>query len=63
MADFIVELAPNEEIKESQDSSLTIGKPPTILQLALAWDLYVDESLDDGGCEAGLIFNSSKLKC
>lgn len=63
VANFIVKLIPNEEIKVSQDPSSTAGESPMAAHLALAQDLYVEGSLNGGGYGAGLVFISYKPKC
>lgn len=61
MADFIVELTPNEE--ETQlDLSFSVSVPLEALRQAPTWDLYMDEFSNDGKSGAGFVLSLPEPK-
>lgn len=63
VVDSIAEMMPNEEGKLSLDLGFAIREPLMAPRLASTKGPYVERSLNDSGCGAGLILSSLEPKC
>lgn len=61
---FIIELAPNKELKQPRDLAVGVEGPLQPLQSALmAWTLHVDGLYNDNNCGVNLVLSSLIPEC